>query len=36
MNVVITLGSIAKGTDLQLKALIDCGVVPVLLKRESI
>ena len=34
VNVAYTLGSIAKGADYQLKALIDSGIVPVLLSRK--
>ena len=36
INVAYTLGSVAKGADYQLKALIDSGIIPVLLRSEYI
>ena len=35
VNVAYTLGSIAKGMDIHLKALIDSGVVNVMLQCKS-
>ncbi len=36
VNVAYTLGSVAKGAEYQLKALIDSGIVSVLLNRELV
>ncbi len=36
VNVAYTLGSIAKGDECQLKALIDSGIVPALINRKDL